>query len=59
MLDITYCNNTSCPFESCERHLVHVKKFDKDKTKYVSVANFGGTCREYLSYLIDEVKKDD
>lgn len=58
MADITYCTIGSCPFEKCERHLSQLKS-EKDKTKMISVANFGGVCREYLSYIYDEVVKEN
>lgn len=51
MLDITYCKNSQCPFEDCERHL---KNMPKD-AQYVSVASFDGICRDYIGYLVDEI----
>ena len=51
MSDITYCVNSDCPFKNCERHL---SKNIKGKG-YVSVANFDGVCRRYISYLADEI----
>lgn len=57
MADITYCTNTDCPFKKCERHLHQLEKY-KNTQMQVSVANFGGTCIDYLSYIYDEVVKE-
>lgn len=52
MRDITYCMNSDCPFKKCERHNVHLKKIS-DRRQMVSVADFGGTCKKYLRYLLE------
>lgn len=57
MADITYCTNTDCPFKKCERHLSQLES-EKDKTRMVSVADFGGTCRDYLHYLLEKVSNN-
>lgn len=57
MADITYCTIGSCPFKECKRHLSQLKS-EKDKTKVINVANFGGVCREYLNYVYEEVKEN-
>ena len=58
MANITYCTNMNCPFEKCERHLSQLKKYAGQQMQ-VSVANFGGVCREYLEYVYDCVKEED
>jgi len=54
MKDITYCSNISCPFNDCDRH----PKQLKGKAGIASFADFAGTCRRYISWLVDEVKED-
>ena len=56
MADITYCMNMSCPFKDCDRHLCQVK--NKNRNEMVSIAALDGTCRRYISYLVDEVMGD-
>ena len=51
MDDITYCIYSNCPLKECEKHL------SKAKTKTVRVADFCGTCREYLGYLLVELEE--
>ena len=53
----TYCVNNNCPFKKCDKHLWQLKKV-KDKSGYVKVANFDGVCKDYLSYLLDEIEKE-
>ena len=55
MSDITYCMNRHCPFKNCEKHSDNLSKFAGDETIYVSIADFGGTCRRYIAHLIDEI----
>lgn len=59
MADITYCEYTRCPLKKCERHHTKISKACIFGKGYVSVADFSGTCREYLSYLLKEVQKDE
>lgn len=54
--DKTYCVNASCPFKTCDRHHSHLKGLPKNTL--VSVADFGGTCREYLRYVLEEVSNE-
>lgn len=58
MAEITYCTCMNCPFEKCEKHLSHLKKY-KGQKMAVKVANFGGICKEYLAYVYDCVKEND
>lgn len=57
MADITYCLNGDCPFKSCERHHSKIKKAAEPKG-YVSVADFGGTCKRYLELILEECKDE-
>lgn len=52
---MTYCINSECPFKDCKNHVKHVHK----NQKYVMVSNMDGVCRKYLSYLLDEVTKEN
>ena len=54
----TYCSNVSCPFKDCERHWEHIKELAKQGEKYVSLADFGGTCREYIDYVLDKLENE-
>lgn len=54
MADITYCINNQCPFKECERHPSKISRACIDGKGYVSVANYDGVCRRYLSCLADE-----
>lgn len=49
--DMTFCTNKDCPFKDCERHNKHLKGV----YGLVSVADFSGTCRRYISYVVKEV----
>lgn len=55
MSDITYCINDDCPFEECARHPCRLQ----GKEGYVSIANFAGTCRDYIGWLIKEIKSGE
>lgn len=58
MADITYCAYAGCPIKSCDRHLYRLQK-QKNKPPMVSVCDFAPTCREYLSYALEEVTKNE
>jgi hypothetical protein len=55
MRDITYCVIMCCPFTDCERHPNELYKIEKGE--YVSIADFGGVCRRYLEYLLEELEE--
>lgn len=57
MTDKTYCVYAACPLKRCDRHLSRLQH--KSKNEYVSVCDFAPTCREYLSYALDEVNKEE
>lgn len=54
MKNIIYCTGTCCPFTDCERHPRHLK--GKKFRETVSVADFCGTCRRYIGWLVDHVE---
>ena len=49
MADITYCLNTCCPFEDCERHTSNAPL-----NVPVSVAWFDETCQRHIAFLAEE-----
>lgn len=51
-LDITYCSNTDCKNKECDRHPSLLDGLPKGTM--VSMAYFGGTCREYIRNLVQE-----
>ena len=53
MADITYCLNTCCPFEDCERHTNNAPR-----NVPVSMAYLDGTCRRYIAFLLEEIEND-
>ena len=55
MADITYCVNSACPFKDCERHSSKISDACIKGKGYVSVANFDGVCRRYISHIVDEI----
>lgn len=57
MADITYCYNPDCPFKKCERHFSKISDAACNGKDYISVANYGGVCRKYISYLVDEAER--
>ena len=55
MADITYCINASCPFKDCEKHSEKIKDAATSGKGYVSVSDWGGVCRRYIGYVVEEV----
>lgn len=53
-----YCVNAACPYNSCEHHLINIKKLNKNVGE-VRVANLDGVCKDYLDYLLDEIIKEE
>lgn len=58
MSDITYCSNVNCPFESCERNLRRLPS-GAYRDRLVSIADFAGTCREYIWFLVNQERGED
>ena len=54
MADITYCMNKDCPFKDCERHLTNAPL-----NMPVSMAWIDGTCRRYIGWVYDELKRKE
>ena len=50
---MNYCANKDCPFSDCNKHLDNAPKVG-----VITMSWFDGTCRDYIGWLIDEVKKD-
>lgn len=60
MADITYCINARCPFKDCEKHLSKISDACINVRGYVSVSNFDGVCKRYISYLVEhECRRKD
>ena len=53
MADITYCSCVECLNKECERHPSNLLKLKA--TQAVSIANFGGVCRDYIAQVVDAV----
>lgn len=61
-LDITYCTNQGCLFKGCEIHPVALRKLQRSHPgRMVSVADYSGTCREYIGWLVgrEEARNDE
>jgi len=56
MADITYCSSTSCPSKECKIKVLNNKFNPGD---LISIADFSGTCRFYIGWMISEVEKED
>ena len=55
--DVTYCAYKDCPFKDCESHLTHTKRFPIGTM--ISVADYSGTCRRYIGWVVDKVSKEE
>ena len=53
MDDITYCSYYGCPLKQCERHPTKIQRATVIGG-YVSMADFAGTCREYIDYILEK-----
>lgn len=53
--DITYCDNILCPFHDCKRHPDHLIGY----VGLVSISNMSGVCERYITWLVNEVSKDE
>lgn len=47
--DIAYCTNSDCPFRDCKKHFSNLQ----GKSGIVTIADFGGTCRRYISFITE------
>lgn len=50
--NITFCANTDCQNKKCDRHPYLLEWLPKGTM--VSMADFGGTCREYIRQIVEE-----
>ena len=57
MADITYCSCLECLNKECERHPMGIIKAAQSGVTLVSVANFSGTCRDYIHQVLIEVER--
>lgn len=55
--NITFCANTDCKNKKCERHPSLLEKLPKGTM--VSMADFGGTCRDYIFQILEEAKDEN
>lgn len=51
-LDITYCSNTDRQNKKCDRHPSLLNGLPKGTM--VGMADFGGTCRDYIRQLVEK-----
>ena len=54
MADMTYCVRADCLDTECERHPT---KISNETGQFISIADFGGVCREYLYQVLVSVSK--
>ena len=52
MRDITYCTSTDCPSMECEIKVLNNKFLPGE---VISMADFSGTCRFYIGWLLDKI----
>lgn len=57
MKNITYCLNKDCPYSECTKHYTKSHKLKSIPNKYVVVSDYSGTCREYITYILDYFTK--
>lgn len=61
MYDITWCTYIACPIKKCERHMNRLKKLKKKNFcafTQISVADYAGTCEDYLKYVLEQIEKE-
>ena len=56
MKDITYCTSVACPSKECKIKLTN-NEFEPGTI--LSMADFSGTCRYYIGWLVEEVEEDN
>lgn len=52
--DITFCVNTYCDRTDCYRH--RSKLDGVPSGTMISIADFGGECREYICDIVEEIE---
>lgn len=56
MKDITYCSSVACPSEDCK---IKLKNIDIPVGTIISMADFSGTCRFYIGWILSEIEDDE
>ena len=56
MRDITYCTSTDCPSTECKIKVLN-NKFQPGAV--ISMADFSGTCRFYIGWLLDKIREGE
>lgn len=55
MKDVTYCASADCPSTECKLKLTNNKnKFEPGEI--ISMADFSGTCRFYIAWLLEKIE---
>ena len=49
MTDVTWCVSEDCPSEDCR---IHVRQCKAQTGELVSMADFSGTCRYYIGWVL-------
>ena len=54
--DMTFCVSPSCPYiNSCDRSA----KMLEGLTGVFSFADFSGTCRDYIAYVVSQIEQGE
>ena len=53
MKDVTYCVSVDCPSTECKIKLTN-NKFEPGEV--ISMADFSGTCRFYIGWLLEKIE---
>ncbi len=56
MKDITYCSSTDCPSKECKIKVLN-NKFEPGTI--ISMADFSGTCRFYIGWMLDQITEEE
>lgn len=54
--DVSYCDNTDCPYEDCARHWKKLRNFEG--TAVVSISALAGVCRKYLYWVLEQCEEE-
>lgn len=54
--DITFCSSTDCPSKECKIRVLN-QKFPPGTI--ISMADFSGTCRFYIGWLVDRCERGE
>lgn len=56
MKDITYCTSIACPSKECRIKVVN-NSFQPGEI--ISMADFSGTCRFYIGWMVDKIQREE